>query len=58
MIRMFLIFVLLFIFFFFGIKSVKQLSTPDKINLTKVALYSILCSILSTAVLVSIVLLF
>lgn len=58
MIRVYLAFVLLALLFGFGIKMFRSLTGKEKLALTKVVGYSILCSVLSIAVLFCIVILF
>ena len=58
MIRMILVFVVLFVLFWGGINVFRALSGRERWQLTKLAAYSILCAALSTLVLISIVLLF
>ena len=58
MIRMALIFIVLFVLFWGGINVFRALSGRERWQLTKLALYSILCATLSTVVLIAIVLLF
>jgi hypothetical protein len=53
-----LIFIVLFVLFWGGINVFRALSGRERWQLTKLALYSILCAALSTLVLISIVLLF
>jgi hypothetical protein len=58
MIKMRLIFGLLFAGFFMGIQAVRTLNGKEAWVLTKTVGYSILCSLLTIAVLVSIVVVF
>jgi hypothetical protein len=58
MIKMLLIFGLLFAGFFMGIQAVRTLNGKEAWVLTKTVGYSILCSLLTIAVLVSIVVVF
>ena len=58
MIRMLLVFVILFVLFWGGINVFRALSGWERWQLTKLALYSIVCAALSTLVLIAIVLLF
>ena len=58
MIRMLLVFVILFVAFWFGISGLRGLKGLEAWQLTKLAGYSILCASLSLAVLILIVILF
>jgi hypothetical protein len=58
MIRVFLAFFLLIAVFWFGIAAFRKTTGKEKWRLTKIAAYSILCSVLALAVLISIVILF
>lgn len=58
MVKILLSFVLCFIFVFFGIKAFRALSDKERWSLTKLAAYAILCSAISIAILVSVVILF
>lgn len=58
MVKMLLSFVLLFAAFFIGITALTKTSKSDKLELLKIAGYSIVCSLLTLAVLVLIVFLF
>lgn len=58
MIKLILSFLLCFTFVFFGIKAFRALSDKERWSLTKLAAYAILCSAITIAVLVSIVILF
>ena len=58
MIRMALIFIVLFVLFWGGINVFRALSGRERWQLTKLALYSILCAGLTTGFLILIVLLF
>lgn len=60
MIRMLLAFLILTALFWFGIAAVwfSQTTGREKWRLTKIAVYSILCSVLAVIVLTSIVILF
>jgi hypothetical protein len=49
---------LVFLIFFFGIKMFTQLSGKEKWVLTKLFAYSLICAIITTVFLVSIVVLF
>lgn len=58
MIRIILAFIVVFLITFFGIKGFIQLTGKDKWVLTKLLAYSLVCAILTTVFLVSIVVLF
>jgi hypothetical protein len=58
MIRLILAFMLVFGFFFFGLQAWRNLSGMEKWALTKYAGYSILCAVLTTALLTLLVVLF
>lgn len=58
MIRMLFIFALLFTGFFVGIRALRTLNGQEAWALTKTIGYSIMCSLLTIAVLVSIVIIF
>jgi hypothetical protein len=58
MIRVFLAFLILTALFWFGIAAFRKTTGKEKWRLTKIAAYSILCSVLALAVLISIVILF
>lgn len=58
MIKMLLVFVLLFVGFYMGIQAVRTLKGKEALALTKIVGYSILCSLLTIAVLISIVVVF
>lgn len=58
MIKMLLIFGLLFAGFFMGIQALRTLNGKEALALTKILGYSILCSLLTIAVLISIVVIF
>jgi hypothetical protein len=58
MIRVFLAFFLLIALFWFGIAAFRKTTGKEKWRLTKIAAYSILCSVLALSVLTSIVILF
>jgi len=58
MIKMLLIFGLLFAGFFMGIHALRTLNGKEALALTKILGYSILCSLLTIAVLISIVVVF
>jgi hypothetical protein len=55
MIRILLSFALLFIGFYFGIQAVRSMSGKERWQLTKLVLYSALCSALSIIVMTIIV---
>jgi hypothetical protein len=58
MIKVLLAFVVLFILFFMGITFARNMTGKEALALTKMLGYSILCSLLTIAVLISIVVLF
>jgi hypothetical protein len=58
MIRMILLWLILFGGFFVGVKALRSLSGKEAWALTKLATYAIMCSLLTTAVLIFIVVLF
>jgi hypothetical protein len=58
MIKVLLFFVLIFVLFFFGIKTVRNLTGKDALALTKIVGYSIICAVLTVSVLISIVVIF
>lgn len=58
MIRMLFFFLLTFLLFFFGIKGFLQLSGRERWILTKLLAYSLICAIIATVFLVSIVIIF
>ena len=58
MIRMYLTFLILTALFWFGISAFRRTTGREKWRLTKIAVYSILCSVLAVIVLTSIVILF
>jgi hypothetical protein len=58
MIRIILAFVIVFLITFFGIKLFTQLSGKEKWILTKLLAYSLICAIITTVFLISIVVLF
>ena len=58
MIRVFLAFLILIALFWFGIAAFRKTTGKEKWRLTKIAAYSILCSVLALSVLISIVILF
>jgi hypothetical protein len=58
MIRVFLAFFVLVAVFWFGLAAFRKTTGKEKWRLTKIAAYSILCSVLALAILISIVILF
>ena len=58
MIRVFLAFFVLVAVFWFGLAAFRKTTGREKWQLTKIAAYSILCSVLALAILISIVILF
>jgi cytochrome c oxidase assembly factor CtaG len=58
MIRLWLVFGILFAAFYFGITAWRNLKGKERWNLTKTAIYSIICSILAVASMTLIVILF
>ena len=58
MIRMIFAFIVIFLIFFFGIKTFIQLSGKEKWVITKLLAYSMVCAIITTVFLISIVVLF
>jgi len=58
MIKVLLFFVLIFVLFFLGIKTLRNITGKEALALTKIVGYSILCAILTVAVLISIVVIF
>jgi hypothetical protein len=58
MIRVILLFLILCVLFFVGIKFIQKMNGSQALALTKIAGYSILCSLLAIAVLISIVVVF
>jgi hypothetical protein len=58
MIKVLLAFVVLFILFFMGIKLAQNMTGKEALALTKIVGYSIMCSLLTIAVLISIVVIF
>ena len=58
MIRVYLAFLILTAAFWFGISAFRKTTGREKWQLTKIAVYSILCSALAVIVLTSIVILF
>lgn len=58
MFKVVLAFVLIFVLFFLGIKTIRNITGKEALALTKILGYSILCSLLTIAVLISIVVIF
>jgi hypothetical protein len=58
MIKVLLFFVLIFGIFFLGIKTLRNITGKEALVLTKIVMYSIICAILTMAVLISIVVIF
>lgn len=58
MIRLVLVFVLLFLLFYGGIATAIKMSGKEKWAFTKLALYSLVCSFLAVAVMTAIVIMF
>jgi len=58
MIKVLLFFVLIFALFFLGIKTIRNITGKEALALTKIIGYSIVCAILTVAVLISIVVIF
>ena len=58
MIKVLLFFVLIFVLFFLGIKTIRNLTGKEALALTKIVGYSIICAVLTVAVLISIVVIF
>ena len=58
MIRILLFFILVFASFYYGIDAYRKLTNKERWTLTKLAGYSIICSVLSVTVLTVIVILF
>jgi hypothetical protein len=58
MIRLWLVFAILFAGFYFGIPAFRKLKGKEKWNLTKTFLFSMLCSLLAVVAMVIIVVLF
>ena len=52
MIKMFSIFLIVFGLIFFGLIAFKQMTGKEKWQLTKLAAYSIICAVLTTAALI------
>jgi hypothetical protein len=58
MFRILLAFVFIFCLFFLGIKAIRNVTGKEALALTKILGYSILCAVLTIAVLISIVVIF
>jgi hypothetical protein len=58
MIRLWLVFAILFAGFYFGIPAFRKLKGKEKWNLTKTFLFSMMCSLLAVVAMVVIVVLF
>ena len=58
MVKMIIAFISLFLIFFFGIDIFRKLTRKEKISLTKWLGYSISCTLLTTLLVATIVLLF
>jgi hypothetical protein len=58
MIRLWLVFAILFAGFYFAIPTFRQMKGSEKWDLTKTLLFSFLCSLLAVGVMVAIVILF
>ena len=58
MIRIIFAFLVVFGLFFFGIKAVREMTGMEQWALTKYLAYSIMCAVLTTAFLITIVILF
>jgi len=58
MIRLWLVFAVLFAAFYFGIPAFRKLKGAEKWDLTKTVLYSMICSLLAVGAMVLIVVLF
>ena len=58
MIRLWLVFAILFAGFYFGIPAFRGLTGKEKWDLTKTFLYSMMCSLLAVTAMVVIVVLF
>lgn len=58
MIKIFIMFAIVFAICYFGINAYRKLTGEEKLSLTKVVAYSILCSVVSVSVLAAIVILF
>lgn len=58
MIRLYLVFFVLFAVFYFGIPAFRKLTGKEKWDLTKTLVYSIICSLLAVVTMMAIVVLF
>jgi len=58
MIRLWLVFAILFAVFYFGIPAFRKLKGEEKWDVTKTVLYSMICSFLAVGAMVLIVVLF
>lgn len=58
MIRLWLVFAILFAGFYFGIPAFREMNGKEKWDLTKTFLFSLLCSLLAVIAMVVIVVLF
>jgi len=58
MIKVLLFFVLIFVLFFLGIKTLRNVTGKEALALTKIVGYSIICAVMTVAVLISIVVIF
>lgn len=58
MIRLWLVFAILFAAFYFGIPAFRKLKGVEKWDLTKTILFSFICSLLAVGVMITIVVLF
>lgn len=58
MIRLWLVFAILFAAFYFGIPAFRKLKGAEKWDVTKTVFYSMICSLLAVGVMVLIVVLF
>ena len=58
MIRLWLVFAILFAAFYFGIPAFRKLKGAEKWDVTKTLFYSMMCSLLALAAMVLIVVLF
>lgn len=58
MIKLWLAFAIVFAICYFGINAFRKLSGEEKLSLTKVVAYSMICSVVSISFLVAIVVLF
>ena len=58
MIRIILTFLVVFGIFFFGIKAIREMTGMEQWALTKYVMYSIVCAVLATLSLATIVILF